>query len=98
MRTQVQFLASLSGLRISVAMRCGVGGRCGSDPPLLWLWCRPAATALIQPLAWEPPYAADVALKSTPPNKNKNKTLKNSYMYPCHKILSSRLKPDGQVY
>ena len=27
------------------------------DPPLLWLWCRPAATALIRPLAWEPPYA-----------------------------------------
>ena len=30
---------------------------------LLWLWCRPAATALIQPLAWEPPYATSVALK-----------------------------------
>ena len=25
---------------------------------LLWLWCRPAATALIRPLAWGPPYAA----------------------------------------
>ena len=35
------------------------------DPVLLWLWCRPAATALIQPLAWEPPYASDVALKKT---------------------------------
>ena len=33
------------------------------DPPLLWLWCRPAATALIRPLAWEPPYAAGAALK-----------------------------------
>ena len=22
---------------------------------LLWLWCRPEATAPIQPLAWEPP-------------------------------------------
>ena len=30
---------------------------------LLWLWCRPAATALIQLLAWEPPYAVGVALK-----------------------------------
>ena len=30
---------------------------------LLWLWCRLAATALIRPLAWEPPYAADSALK-----------------------------------
>ena len=25
------------------------------DPVLLWLWRRPAATAPIQPLAWEPP-------------------------------------------
>ena len=34
-------------------MSCGVGHRCGSDPVLLWLWCRPVATALIGPLAWE---------------------------------------------
>ena len=33
------------------------------DPVLLWLWCRPAAVALIRPLAWEPPYTAGVALK-----------------------------------
>ena len=45
-------------------MSCGVGRRCGSDPALLWLWCGPAATAPIQPLAWEPPYATGVALKS----------------------------------
>ena len=30
---------------------------------MLWLWCRPAATALIGPLAWDPPYAAGAALK-----------------------------------
>ena len=29
----------------------------------LWLWCRPASIALIPPLAWELPYATDVALK-----------------------------------
>ena len=29
---------------------------------LLWLWCMLAAAALIQPLAWEPPYAGDAAL------------------------------------
>ena len=34
-------------------MSCGVGRRCGSDPALLLLWCRPAATAPIRPLAWE---------------------------------------------
>ena len=46
-----------------VAMSCGVGRRHGLDPELLWLWCRLAAEALIQPLAWEPPYATSVALK-----------------------------------
>ena len=45
-------------------MSCGVGHRRGLDPALLWLWCRMAATAPIQPLAWEPPYAMGVALKS----------------------------------
>ena len=30
-------------------MRYGVGHRCGSDPPLLWLWCRPAAAAPFRP-------------------------------------------------
>ena len=44
-------------------MSCGVGLRLGSDPALLWLWCRPAAIASIRPLAWKPPYATGVALK-----------------------------------
>ena len=44
-------------------MSCGVGCRCRSDPTLLWLWCRLAATGLIGPLAWEPPYASRAALK-----------------------------------
>ena len=34
-----------------------VGRRRGSDLASLWLWCRPAATAPIHPLAWEPHYA-----------------------------------------
>ena len=29
----------------------------GSDLSLLWLWCRLVSTALMGPLAWEPPYA-----------------------------------------
>ena len=45
-------------------MSCGVGHRLGLDPPLLWLWCRLAAVALIRPLAWEPPYATGTALKN----------------------------------
>ena len=46
-----------------VAVNCGVGCRLGSDPALLWLWRRLAATTLIQPLAWELPYAVSAALK-----------------------------------
>ena len=45
------------------AVSCGVGRRCSLDPALLWLWGRSAATALICPLAWEPPYAMGTVLK-----------------------------------
>ena len=31
------------------------------DLALLWLWCRPAAVALIRPLAWQLPYATPTA-------------------------------------
>ena len=53
-------------------MSCGVGHRHGLDPALLHLWRRPAATALIRPLAWEPPHAAGAALeKAKRPKKKK---------------------------
>ena len=67
----VQFppLALLSGLRIGLLTSCVVGRICGSDPKLLW--CRLAAAALIWPLAWEHPYAVNVALKR--PNKIKSR-------------------------
>ena len=42
---------------------------CRLDSVLLWLWHRPAATAQIWPLAWEPPYAGSVA----PKNKKKKR-------------------------
>ena len=44
-------------------MSCGAGQTHGLDPMLLWLWHKLAATALIGPLAWEPPYASSAALK-----------------------------------
>ena len=47
------------------------GLRCDSDPVLLWLWRRPVATALIRPLAWEPPYAMEVVLENTKRQKKK---------------------------
>ena len=44
MRTRVQSLALLSGLRIHTALRRGAGRRHSSDPALLWLWCRLAGS------------------------------------------------------
>ena len=41
---------------IHVSLSYGVRHRHGSDPTSLWLWCRLAAVALIQPLAWELPH------------------------------------------
>ena len=55
----------------SIAVSCGVGCRRSLDPTLLWLWCRLAATAPIRPLAWEPPYAARMALEKAKRQKIK---------------------------
>ena len=71
-----------------MAMSCDVGCRRGSDPQRLWLWLwhGPAATAQIRPLAWEPRYAAGVALekaKIQKKKKAKKKDKKNpQQMYP----------------
>ena len=58
-------------------MSCGVGYRHGSDPVLLWLWLM--ATALIGPLAWEPPYASGAGLK----RQKKKKTTNNKCWQGC---------------
>ena len=66
-----------------VAMSCGVGRRCSSDPALLWLWHRLAAVALIRPLAWEPPHALGMALEKTKKKKAsswKKKKKKNYFL------------------
>ena len=47
MRFLVRSLASLSGLRLGVAVSYGVGHRHSLDLALLWLWCRLAAVAPI---------------------------------------------------
>ena len=65
-------------------MSCGVGHRCGSDPALLCLWCRPAATAPIRLLAWEPPYAMGAALEKAKRQRKKQNydimlSLKSNY-------------------
>ena len=67
MRMQVWSLALLRGLRIRHCCELWCRSQTwGSDMVLLWLWDRPAATALIQFLAWEPPYASGVP---PPPKK-----------------------------
>ena len=90
MRLRVPSLASLSGLRIR---RCceleGVGRRSGSDPKLLWLWRRLAATALIRPLAWEPPYAMGAAQEKA---KRQNKKQKNEKKNPPFLLVEWQIK------
>ena len=58
------------------------------DPELLWLWCRPTATALIRPLAWEPPYAMGAALEKAKKKKEKKKKKKKK---------KERNRQDGRV-
>ena len=72
--------------QLLIAMSCGVGCRHSSDPALLWLWRRSAATAPIRPLSWEPPYATGVAHEMAKrQNKNKNK-----YLLTCKLDVPSR--------
>ena len=53
-------------------MSCSVGHRYCTNPELLWLWHRLAATAPIQPLAWELPHATGAALKRRKEKKKKS--------------------------
>ena len=55
MRMQVRFLASPRSLRIQRCCELWCRSQMLLDLALLCLWCRPVATALIGPLAWEPP-------------------------------------------
>ena len=66
-----EVVGSIPGHTHGIAMSCGVGCRRGSDLALLWLWRRLAPAALIQPLAWEPPYAAGMGPKNTKDKKTK---------------------------
>ena len=46
-----------------MAVSCGLGHRRGSDPVLLWLWCRLETETQIKPLAWELPFALTLKKK-----------------------------------
>ena len=65
-------------------MSCGIGHRHGLDPALLWLWCRPAATASIRLLAWEPPYAVAKNEKG----KKTTTTKKGNLAFRCGELQS----------
>ena len=76
-------------------MSSGVGRRRGLDPELLWLWlwCRLAATAPIQPLAWEPPRAAGAALKTkTKQRKNQYRESPSLSSYKIHNSAYSHIQ------
>ena len=51
-----------------------------SDHKFLWLWCMPAAAALIQLLAWKLPYAADAALKGKKSLPHNRHLIKSEWM------------------
>ena len=76
-----------------IPMSCGVGRRHGLDLMLLWLWCRPEATAPIQPLAWEPPYATGAALKRQKTKKNWCSTASPLYLWVMHLWIQPGIKP-----
>ena len=87
MRMQVQSLASLRRLGIQ---------RCSE------LWYRPAAVTLIQPLAWELPYALGAALNSKKKKKKKKKIhpfmMKASLEYRCRRYNPKKKKNNNKVY
>ena len=74
-----------------LALSCGLDCRCSLDPALLWLWCRPVATAPIQPLAWEPPYATGVALEKAKKQKKRKKERNLTF-------LQTKLNPNSAVF
>ena len=73
-------------------MSCGVGHRHSSDPTLLWLWNRLAATASIGPLARESPCASGAAIEKTKKKKKKKKKEKDKKQ--ANKMSLMKLTPE----
>jgi len=63
---------------------------------LLWLWRRLAATAPIQPLAWEPPYAAGAAQEIATATTTKDKKTKDKKKKKKKKKAPSKAQPSQQ--
>ena len=87
MRLQVQYQASLSGLRTW----CCHGLWCSFQTLLtvcvVWLWYTPANIAPIQPIAWELAYATGVALEKEKNKQRKTKTRLSFSPHPLQQLL-----------
>ena len=71
-----------------MAMSCGVGCRCGSDPVWLWLWQRPAAEALVGPLVLDGMCGTKKAKKpQTKTNEKPKKQTKKKKRCPKRQLL-----------
>ena len=76
------------------------GAGCRHSLDTMWLWCRPAAIALIEPLAWEPPYTMGAALKKTKDThtkKNKNKQELENIRRSQEKVENSFAKTQAEL-
>ena len=74
----------------SIIAVCGaIGCPCSLDPVLLWLWHRLQAVALIQPLAWELPYAVGAALNKKVQKKKKKISIMSTHLCVQDKIINS---------
>ena len=80
MRMRIESLPCSVGWGSYVAVSCGVGLRLGLDLALLWLWCRPAATALIWPLG----LGTSKCHRCGPKDKNNNNKNKIKLRYSAY--------------
>ena len=85
-------------------MNCGVGCRRGSDTVLLWMWCRPVATAPIRPQPGKLHMPRGAALendkKKTKKKYNRrwkqtarglNETVHSSFIHNCPKLETTQM-------
>ena len=65
---------------------------------MLWLWHRPAATAPIRPLAWEPPYVTGMSLKRQKTKQNKKYLLEKKNKKNGVPVVALRLTTPTKIH